>query len=1141
MRLLQRDDQGKYSLTEFVGEAIPRYAILSHTWGADDDEVTLADLEKDIRTSKAGYRKLQFCADQAAKHGIRYFWVDTCCIDKTSSAELTEAINSMFAWYRDASRCYVYLSDVSTGSLTSNPPTQQDWYPAFQQSRWFTRGWTLQELVAPMSVEFFSVEGQRLEDKHSLLQELNRITGISVEALQGRPLNGFSVDERMSWVEQRKTKREEDLAYSLLGIFGVHMPLIYGEGRKNAFARLLKEINFNFGPSTTDGQQRKVAPFSTVPFAADPDFVDRPAILAWVHDKCAGAGARAALVGLGGVGKSQLALQYAHSILNAAPQTLVFWVHASTRARFEEAYRDMAERLQLPGRSDPKANVLRLVSEWLQDETNGRWVMVLDNADNVETFFPSQRRQRGEADANASAQTPLASYLPQSRNGAILVTSRSKDAAERLAGGYNKIKEVLAMDETDGLQLLRNKLRHPPPEEKAVELLRALDCIPLAISQAAAYINRRARMTVAGYLSEFRRNSKKRESLLNWDAGELRRDESASNSVVTTWQMSFEQIRQERRSAAELLSLMSFFNPQGIPESTLRRYSRDTTRKVSADNKEDEDEADSAFDNDLDMLQAYSLISVTADADACEMHALVQFCTQVWLSSFSNAEQWQQRFVALMAQELPNGEYENWAKCQQLLPHVEPLFESKPAAEEVVETWAQVLTTSAEYLRLQGRYNSAQQLEGNVLAAREKVFGLHDRRTLASVSNLAQVLRAQGKYAEAETLNRRALEGREKKLGEQHPDTLISVSNLAVVLQYQGKYAEAETLNRRALERREKELGEQHPDTLISVNNLATVLRAQGKYAEAETLNRRALERREKELGEQHPDTLTSVSNLAVVLQYQGKYAEAETLNRRALEGREKELGEQHPDTLTSVSNLAVVLQYQGKYAEAETLNRRVLEGCEKALGQQHSHTLTFVSNLATVLQYQGKYAEAETLNQRALEGRERELGEQHPDTLTSVNNLATVLQCQGKYAEAETLNRRALEGRERELGEQHPDTLTSVYCLAHLLHTLRRYAESAELYQRACDGHAEQLGPDHPHTIACRKHFAAMQQEAKLATFVERESSSETPESVCDAELGKKDSDAATNEVDINDGAAIRRRPDRDSGANTVGTDTDP
>ncbi|EMD87537.1 hypothetical protein COCC4DRAFT_165812, partial [Bipolaris maydis ATCC 48331] len=244
MRLLRRNDDGRYILQEFMGETIPRYAILSHTWGLDHDEVTFADLNKDTNTytSKPGYKKLQFCADQAAKNGLCYFWVDTCCIDKWSSAELSEAINSMFAWYRDAARCYVYLSDVPAGTPISGSSDQQEWYPAFQQSRWMTRGWTLQELLAPTSVEFFSVEGQRLGNKYSLLQELHSITGISIEALQGSPLDGFSVEERLSWVGQRQTKREEDMAYALLGILDINMPAIYGEGRKKAFARLRREM-----------------------------------------------------------------------------------------------------------------------------------------------------------------------------------------------------------------------------------------------------------------------------------------------------------------------------------------------------------------------------------------------------------------------------------------------------------------------------------------------------------------------------------------------------------------------------------------------------------------------------------------------------------------------------------------------------------------------------------------------------------------------------------------------------------------------------------------------------------------------------------------------------------------------------------
>jgi tetratricopeptide (TPR) repeat protein len=679
--------------------------------------------------------------------------------------------------------------------------------------------------------------------------------------------------------------------------------------------------------------------------------------------------------------KSQLALQYTHSIRDASPQTFVFWVHASTRARFDEAYRDLADRLQLPGRSDPKANVLQLVSEWLRDEANGRWVMVLDNVDDVETFYPSRKRQRGEADADA--QTPLATYLPQSRHGAILVTSRSKDAAARLAGGHNKTKEVLAMDEGEGLQLLRNKLGDLPHEESAVELLRALDCIPLAISQAAAYISRRARMTVAGYLDEFWKNNKKRESLLNWDGGELRRDESASNSVVTTWQMSFEQIQRERGSAAELLSLMSFFNPQGIPESTLRRYNKRKAEEnaAEADAAEDEDEADSAFDEDLDTLQAYSLVSITTD-NACEM-----------LSSFGDAAQWEQRFVVLMAQELPSGEYENWAKCQQLLPHVESLFENEPAGDEALKAWAQVLNNAAWYLWMQGSYSTAQQVAAKALAAREGVLGVDAYQTVTSVVVLALVLQYQGKYEEAETLNRRALEGYKKELGEWHPNTLTSMSNLALVLHDQGKYEEAETHIRRALEGYKKELGERHPYMLTSMDNLAGVLRVQGKYEEAETLSRRALEGRKKELGERHPHTLMSMDNLAGVLRVQGKYEEAETLNRRALEGWVKELGERHPNTLTSVNNLVGVLEAQGKYEEAETLSRRALEGRKKELGECHPNTLTSMYCLAYVLHTLRRYTEAAELYQQACDGRAQQLGPDHPHTIACRNQFTAMQQ----------------------------------------------------------------------------------------------------------------------------------------------------
>jgi len=196
--------------------------------------------------AKAGYRKLQFCGEQAARDGLQYFWVDTCCIDKSNNAELSEAINSMFHWYRNAAKCYVYLSDVSGLAPNENEnekSSQLLWEPAFRKSRWFTRGWTLQELIAPTSVEFFSEKGGRLGNKISLERYIHEMTGIPVKILRGGALSDFGIAERLSWAEKRETTRNEDKAYSLLGIFDVCMPLIYGEGRDRAFRRLREEID----------------------------------------------------------------------------------------------------------------------------------------------------------------------------------------------------------------------------------------------------------------------------------------------------------------------------------------------------------------------------------------------------------------------------------------------------------------------------------------------------------------------------------------------------------------------------------------------------------------------------------------------------------------------------------------------------------------------------------------------------------------------------------------------------------------------------------------------------------------------------------------------------------------------------------
>src|ERR1700693_4507113 len=216
MRLLEMKSPGEFSLIQVATHNTLPYAILSHTWTGQ--EVTYQDLISGAGKSKSGYEKIKFCGEQARRDGLQYFWVDTCCIDKSNNTELSEAINSMFRWYRDAAKCYVYLSDVSTNETNQNNLSPQSWEAAFRKSRWFTRGWTLQELIAPPSVEFFSREGKRIGDKKSLGQIIHEVTGLAVQTLEGSTLFEYSVTERLSWAKKRETKREEDKAYSLLGI-----------------------------------------------------------------------------------------------------------------------------------------------------------------------------------------------------------------------------------------------------------------------------------------------------------------------------------------------------------------------------------------------------------------------------------------------------------------------------------------------------------------------------------------------------------------------------------------------------------------------------------------------------------------------------------------------------------------------------------------------------------------------------------------------------------------------------------------------------------------------------------------------------------------------------------------------------------
>ncbi|PNH46434.1 hypothetical protein VD0004_g1652 [Verticillium dahliae] len=310
----------------------------------------------------------------------------------------------------------------------------------------------------------------------------------------------------------------------------------------------------------------------------------------------------------------------------------MIWVRGNNKETFEQSYRTFADVLALPRRHEPQVNVMALVRDCLQSSDVSAWFMVVDNADDVSVFFAKDDQDH----------EPLASYLPKTAKGKILITSRSLDAAEKLAGGDSTILRIPYMEEEQALHLLRKKLHQEVDEATASNLMRALNYIPLAVNQAAAYINRRSPLeTPESYLDKFRRSEKQRDGLLRIDGGDLGRPDDASNSIVLTWQVTFEQIRREKPRAANLLSLMSCFQAQSIPENMLHGYEDVASQGevgskgsckcldtyIDTDANTDEVDTRGNFENDIDVLRGYSLISPTAPG-LYEMHSLVQFCTR---------------------------------------------------------------------------------------------------------------------------------------------------------------------------------------------------------------------------------------------------------------------------------------------------------------------------------------------------------------------------------------------------------------------------------------------------------------------------------------------------------------------------------
>ncbi|KAH7489602.1 hypothetical protein FOMA001_g2269 [Fusarium oxysporum f. sp. matthiolae] len=793
----------------------------------------------------------------------------------------------------------------------------------------------------------------------------------------------------------------------------------------------------------------------------------------------------AALWGLGGSGKTQIALDYAYRRCDADDKCCVFWVHADNEATFLADYKTIGKKLGVDERLDG-LDLLDAVRSAI--EARSKWVMVVDNADDLTMFGVGQQAKDEEMNDT------LYKYVPHGSQGTTLWTSRDAHIVGTLVGSPRGIAvRSMAMDEATTL-LARTRGDSSTVErglrEAGVDaLLEELQCLPLAISQAGAYM-RRMSMTAEQYLGLLRQGQTRWEVLTMSDTDRHRRPE-VSNSVLETWRISTERIRVESEMSYRMLHVVAFVDNQDIPhELMMAAANRCDTDDGSSTRQATELEALKA----IARLKEFSFLSLRQTQDggrSYEMHKLVQEAVRYGLRISGLAgttvgkalgvddgpkkgEAYYCSTALQVVDDLfPSSEPASWAQCEQYVTHAIRVGEWAEVGGTEIET-ATLLQRVSLFLHDRGRWREKGPMDSRAWDLRRRMLGIRHSDTIWSMASLGATYHAQGKYDEAERLKDEALDFRREVLGEKHPDTIWSMASLAVTYHAQGRYDEAEKLQDEVLALRREVLGEKHPDTIRSMADLATTYHGQGRYDEAQGICREVLNLRREVLGDKHPDTIGSMADLATTYHAQGRYDKAQGICREVLNLRREVLGEKHPDTIRSMADLAVTYHAQGRYDEAENLKDEALDLRREVLGEKHPDTIWSMADLAATYHQQGRYDEAKKLKDEALDLRREVLGDKHPDTIWSMAFLAVTYHAQGRYDEAEKLKDEALDLRREVLGEKHPDTIRSMAELAVTYHGQGRYDEAEKLQDEVLALRREVLGDKHPDTIRSMADLAA-------------------------------------------------------------------
>lgn len=818
-------------------------------------------------------------------------------------------------------------------------------------------------------------------------------------------------------------------------------------------------------------------PRALIPFSRDPDFVSRGDILANVAAHCSKPAGRAALVGLGGVGKSQLGIEYAYQIRDAKKDSWVFWVHAGTKARVEEGFRAIADAVELPGRHKPKADVKQLLHAWLSNEKNGKWLMILDSADDQDVFFGK--------DGSGGSSQPLASYLPQSANGSILITTRDHAFAFRLTGDYKSVIKVGPMEPSEAFSFLEKKLGPIPDASLGAQLVEELDCIPLAINQAASYIQVRApRCTIAKYLVEFRESEKKSAKLLAHDSAELRRDGSASNAIMKTWQISFDHIREKQPSAADLLSLMSFFDRQSIPEAALNiedeydsdcesdlasngdcdelanqatltrlleaKASRDTVAEDSDSDSDLESVLESGFEEDIAVLRDYCLISARDTGTEFEMHRLVQLATKKWLTASKKKEEFKQLFISRIAMSMPSPDPSNELPLRDFFAHLQIATSYQPNKTNL-RSWCKICYCTAWYQNYLGQCDAARGLIEQGLDAWKSRKGTEHRHYLIEKELLGSIFINMGEYQTAEIILEETLNTQKRILPIDSEDALSTMLWLSNCYALQMRYREAEELQLYVIEKQTARLGREDDETLEAMSFLASTYSREGRFEDAEKIELQILEISKRVLGPTHYETLVRTADLAETYHNEGRYDEAMELQLEALRlDSESSENSENQVYLRIKTQLALIYTSQLRYDKGQDLGGEMIDTFARKLGPDHEETLHCMQRMAQNLKGLGKFQEAENLLVVALERSKSRYGPFASVTTDCAMKLARLYKVQSQFNKGALVLSSLLACYSQEIGSHQEGAIELVLELASIHYCSRSFDESSKLFSRA-------------------------------------------------------------------------------------------